>query len=76
MGRGCDGVLEPAQPRGTPLRLSPKQRVLVGAITTVAFVGIGLSLWAEGRPLVGGVLTALGLYRFVAWVREVRAAYS
>ena len=53
------------------MRIPPRLRVLVGAITTLVFGGLGASLVTGGQPWAGGVLLLLGLYRGVMWVREV-----
>lgn len=48
----------------------------MGAVTTVVFLGLGWTVWTGGRPYTGGLLVVLGIYRLVAWVREVRIAFQ
>ena len=51
--------------------LSPRLRILIGAITTVVFIGAGVSVWMGGTPIGGAVLVGLGAYRGIMWLREV-----
>lgn len=51
-------------------------RLLIGAITTVAFVGVGASLIGSGRTVGGAVVLGLGLFRGVAWITELRRAFA
>lgn len=53
--------------------MSRRLRILIGAMTTVLVCGVGALLLAEGRPMVGGVVLAFGLFRGAVWVRQVRA---
>ncbi len=54
------------------MRIPPRLRVLIGAITTLVFAGLGASLVSGGNTWSGAVLLLLGLYRGVMWVRELR----
>ncbi|MEZ4318258.1 MAG: hypothetical protein R3F61_12180 [Myxococcota bacterium] len=55
--------------------LSPRLRILLGAVTTVVFLGIGASVYGGGSTIGGAVLIGLGLFRGLMWVREVRAEW-
>jgi hypothetical protein len=46
-------------------------RILVGAVTTVVFFGVGASVFGGGSPIGGSVLLGLGLYRGLMLAREV-----
>jgi hypothetical protein len=54
------------------MRISPRLRVLVGAVTTLVLTGLGASLVSGGQVWGGAVFLLLGLYRGVMWVRELR----
>ena len=51
--------------------MSPRIRLPLGTLTTVAFLGLGVSLLFDGRSLSGAVITTLGVYRGTMWVLEV-----
>ena len=53
------------------MRMSPKVRVMVGAITTMIFLGFGLTSLAESQYILGGILVALGCFRGWFLVREI-----
>ncbi|MCB9677490.1 MAG: hypothetical protein H6737_20445 [Alphaproteobacteria bacterium] len=56
--------------------LGPRASLLLGAVSTVAFLGVGASVYVGGSPVGGFVLVALGVYRGVMWVREARGAFE
>lgn len=52
--------------------MNPRLRLPLGALTTVAFVGLGGSLLADGNVASGAVILGLGVYRGLMWVLELR----
>lgn len=57
------------------MRRSPRLQVLLGAVTTVVFFGVGGSLFMGGQTIGGSVLMGLGAFRAVYWLRDVRWAF-
>jgi hypothetical protein len=55
--------------------VTPRLRGLVGLMTTVLALVVGLTLWTEGRVWLGGVVSLAGLYRGSVAVRQLRAAW-
>lgn len=58
------------------MRLSPKARVFVGAMTTVVMLGLSVSLYTGGQWLAALVLGLLGVYRGWMWTRELRFVFG
>ena len=56
--------------------MSPRLRLPLGALTTVAFVGLGVSFLADGNVLSGAVVLGLGVYRGLTWALELRRALA
>jgi len=56
--------------------MSGRLRLMTGAITTLIFLGIGLSLLSEGNNRIGAVLAALGVFRGGVLVRQAVAEFS
>ncbi len=54
--------------------MSDRATLLIGAVTTVLFVSIGATLFAEGRTLIGSIVLGLGVLRGTMWVRQALAA--
>lgn len=49
-------------------------RHALGLLTAALFLGVGLSAWGGGRPVVGATLSALGVFRAVAWAWDLAQA--
>lgn len=53
--------------------MTPRARILVGALTTAVFIGIGGMMVAEGNTTLGGVVVALGVLRGILLVVQSRS---
>lgn len=58
------------------MRLSPKMRVMVGAISVVLYGLVGASMLGTNLHWVGVVLLGLGMFRAVVWLRQVAALFQ
>lgn len=56
--------------------MSHSLRLMTGVLTTLIFLGIGLSLLTEGSSVIGGFLVALGVFRGVMVTRAVMTRYD
>ena len=54
--------------------MSDRASLLIGAVTTVLFVTVGATLFAEGRTLLGSIVIGLGVLRGTMWVRQALAS--
>lgn len=52
--------------------MNPRFSLFTGALTTVLFLAVGLSMLASGGTLWGGLITALGVLRGVLWLRQIQ----
>ena len=52
--------------------MNPRISLFTGALTTVLFLAVGISMLAAGGTLWGGVITALGVLRGALWLRQVQ----
>lgn len=55
--------------------MTPRVRALIGIVTAFVFLFIGVSLWSEEQPLVGGLLMFLGLLRGAVAAWQARHAF-
>ncbi len=56
--------------------MSARGQAMIGMITTAVFLGVGVMMWLEQRPMIAALLLGLGLLRGVAALRQARAAYG
>lgn len=54
--------------------MTPRASLFIGAITTGLFLVVGISLLIEGRSVLGGVVTGLGVLRGLLWARQLAAS--
>jgi hypothetical protein len=53
--------------------MSPRAKVLAGGVSVALYLGAGIILLVEGSHLLGGGLTALGVFRAFLLSRQIRA---
>jgi hypothetical protein len=51
--------------------MSPRATLMVGAFTTLLFLGFGVVLIAGGRATLGWVIAGLGVLRGLLWLRQL-----
>ena len=52
--------------------MNPRLSLFTGALTTVLFLAVGVSMLASGGMLWGGLITALGVIRGALWLRQIQ----
>jgi len=56
--------------------MSGRLRLMTGAITTLIFLFIGLTLLSEGSQRIGAALAGLGVFRGALLVRQAMAEFG